>query len=95
MKSIQQFSWDNFEKIKRLGFGGQGEVYQLREKETGTIYAGKILIEDVDINQFMKQLNILLVLSYPTLIQSYGIISKPCSFIMDYCPNHSIQYYID
>ena len=47
IQPIPQFSWEYFKKIKRLGFGGQGEGYQLREKETGTIYACKILYENI------------------------------------------------
>ena len=77
-----------------IGIGGQGIVYKLEDIKTHKVYAVKVLKEDNSAESFLAEMNLLLQLNYPTLIHSYGLVLQPCYLIMEYCPNHSVQYYI-
>ena len=88
-------------KIKELGRGGSGTVYQVTKsvirEET---YVLKIMTQITQHNfqNFIKENEILSHLNHPNVIKTYGIFlsdeTNPPSILLEYCPNdifHSIK----
>ena len=65
-----------FKKIKRISKGGFGVVYKVEEKETGELFAAKIIDCDDDeemCNQMIKrEISIMMYARHPTIIKFIG-----------------------
>ena len=83
-----------------IGKGVQGKVHLLNELKTKKQYAVKILEDVEDINVIFEKNDIINNLNYPTIVKIHGYIppsinSPNVSIVMEYCPNKSVQYYLD
>ena len=85
-------------KINKIGEGGYGMVFKLKEKKTGKYFAVKMLKENnTDLtNSFFGEITILSKLNYPTVINLYGVnLEPPYYLITEYFPNKTVQDYIN
>ena len=96
--NVRIFRHEDFEEpslSNQIGSGGFGTVYKLHEKETGKLYAVKVLNEEIG-EFFFNEISIIKTLNYPTLLHFQGITDQyPYYIITEYIPNQSVQYYID
>lgn len=85
--------WENYEKIKKLGEGGMGEVWLVSHKETRGLFASKYLKSNVgrdkDLIRFKRELNALKKLNHENIIRLVDISEDPSmpGYIMEYCPD--------
>jgi serine/threonine protein kinase len=65
---------DDYEKVKLLGGGGQGEVWQLRRKSDGKMFAGKFVKRGVvPDDKIVGEAAMLYKFDHPGLVKGYGI----------------------
>ena len=104
-KNNEEFNSSNllriFDFIKKLGQGGFGEVYLVKQKMNNKYYVIKFLNQDFrkikDINFLYKEIDILIRLNHPKIIKLYSyFISKEgrLSLIMEYLPGGTLRQYI-
>ncbi|KAJ4975039.1 hypothetical protein NE237_008213 [Protea cynaroides] len=80
----------DLEKLKVLGHGNGGTVYQVRHKITSAIYALKIVHPDCDTNSrrnILREMEILRRTDSPFIVRCHGIIEKPfgdIAILMEY-----------
>ena len=80
---------ENYEALKQLGKGAYGKVYKVKNIKSGAIYAckhiSKLRIKDID--QFKREINILIKTDHPNIIKLYEIFESHHSFylIMEEC----------
>jgi len=81
----------DFEKLRVVGQGSFGKVLQVRHKQTGQIYAMKVLnkrtvIERDDVKSIQTEKSILMKLSSPFLVKLYSSFQTKDKlyFVMDY-----------
>ncbi|PKA49978.1 Mitogen-activated protein kinase kinase 4 [Apostasia shenzhenica] len=69
----------DFEKIKVLGHGNGGTVYQVRHRYTGAIYAMKTLTADDPVRrqQISREVDILRRTDSPAVVRCHGVIPTP------------------
>ncbi|KAL0917158.1 hypothetical protein M5K25_012205 [Dendrobium thyrsiflorum] len=69
----------DFEKIKVLGHGNGGTVYQVRHRRTGSVYALKTLTADDSLRrrQIAREVEILRSTDSPTVVHCHGVIPTP------------------
>ncbi|KAK8838600.1 hypothetical protein M9Y10_033232 [Tritrichomonas musculus] len=75
---------DQFELLEMIGQGQTSQVYKVREKKTGQIYAAKISLIDLDgeynskdaIRNLVREVNILCKFSHPSIVKFYGFDSE-------------------
>ena len=82
----------------RIGVGGCGEVFKLKEFRTGKIFAIKILFDDNQdlMSSFLSEIGIFSQLNYPTLLCLQGItLDDPKYIITEFMPNNTVHYYIE
>lgn len=64
---------NNFEKQRRIKKGGFGSIYLVKEKETGQIYAAKVLDCDDSAEQCKtlidREIGIMMLVNHPTIIK--------------------------
>ena len=72
LKTFQQSDFSEPQPSNFLGRGAYGSVYKLQQKSTCNHYAVKILDVEDDIN-FLKEINLINQLNYPTLLHLEGI----------------------
>ena len=80
---------DNYELVAKLGQGGYGNVYKVKNRKTGKIYACKHLSKR-DINnseKFEREINILIKADHPNIIRLYEVYQSKTSLylIMQMC----------
>ena len=80
---------DNYECVKQLGKGGYGKVYQVKNKNTGDLYACKKLSK-LNINnlvKFQREIDILIKTDHPNIIKLYEVFESTNSLylIMEEC----------
>ena len=80
---------DNYEVIKKLGKGGYGQVYQVRNKKSNELFACKKLSK-LDINnleKFEREIKILIQTDHPNIIKLYDVYTTTNSLylIMEEC----------
>ena len=98
---------NKYEKLKKIGSGGFGSVYEIKEKETQVIYAAKISIYEVDqcsndvIINLSREIDIISKLNHPSILKFIGFSSrnfknkqKP-TIISEYAPNFSLDKIIE
>lgn len=96
----------DYEKLDLIGHGSFGEVFMVREKKTGMIYAAKISISSIKANsnfmrETLREINILSRVYHPSIIKFIGV--SPTNFekepkpviITEYFPNGSLKKLID
>lgn len=89
-------SINDLEKLEEIGSGGGGKVFKVAQK---SIYALKVMniSEDSfsDIQQFMKEYEIMNILHHPNILKTHGIFlsdSKNApSILLEYCPKNLNQ----
>ena len=84
----------SYEFIKSLGKGGYGKVFQVRNKNTGQLFACKKLSK-LNVNnliKFKREINILQKMDHPNIIKLYDLFESKNSLylIMEEC--HGIHY---
>ena len=92
-----------YERQQKIGEGGFGVVYQLREKDEGTLYAAKISKLEIDqsrndtIIDLSREINIISQLNHPTILSYIGF--SPINFknkqkpviVTEYASNGSLD----
>ena len=72
----------NYEKIGKIGQGGFGEVFKVKDKETGNLYAAKVSIDEVDKNSkelldnISGEIDIFSKLNHPSILKFVGFSPK-------------------
>ena len=78
MSSNYNHLLDKFEKQSKLGEGGFGEVYKVKEKDTGSFYAAKISLKEINENStsamisLSREININAKLNHPSILKFVG-----------------------
>lgn len=75
---------DQFELLEMIGQGQTSQVYKVREKKTGQIFAAKISLIDLEgednskdaIRNLVREVNILCKFSHPSIVKYYGFTSE-------------------
>jgi serine/threonine protein kinase len=68
-----------YEEIEQLGGGGQGDVWKLRRKSDGELFAGKFVRRrQIPDDTIVREAEMLRTLDHPGLVKGYGI-GLPCS----------------
>ena len=104
-KNKEEFDSSNllrpYEFIKKLGEGGFGKVYLVRQKMSNKYYTIKILNHNSnnvkDINFLFKEINILMRLKHPQIIELYSFCltdENEFALIMEYIPGGTLKEYI-
>lgn len=97
---IEKFNIDlsKYEKNKLIGKGGCGEVYLIKEKDTGKEFAAKVITMSHNSSQIIKNgISIMMGSNNPTIIKIRGYSSSDfekkanTTIIMDYYPNKSLS----
>jgi len=85
-------SADSFQKLKLIGKGDVGKVYLVKHKESGKLYAMKMLykqemIKRNKVKRVLTEREILATASHPFIVTLYWSFQSPDKlyFIMDYC----------
>ncbi|KAJ4959863.1 hypothetical protein NE237_020579 [Protea cynaroides] len=95
--SQEDDSLSYLEKLKVLGHGNGGTVYQVRHKRTSAIYALKVVNGNCDTTvrrQIFCEMEILRRTDSPFIIKCHGIFEKPSgdiSFLMEYMDAGSLD----
>ena len=80
---------NNYECTKKLGKGGFGKVYQVKNKSNGKIYACKKLskLNISSLEKFQKEIDILMMMDHPNIIKLYEVFESDNSLylIMEEC----------
>ena len=104
-KNKEEFDSSNllrpYEFIKKLGEGGFGKVYLVRQKMSNKYYTIKFLNHNShnvkDINFLFKEINILMRLKHPQIIELYSFCltdENEFALIMEYIPGGTLKEYI-
>ncbi|KAK8965963.1 Mitogen-activated protein kinase kinase 5 [Platanthera guangdongensis] len=86
----------DFEKIKILGHGNGGTVYQVRHRRTGSIYALKTLAAEDSLQrrQVLREVEILRSMDSSTVVRCHGVIPTPSgdtSLLLEYMDAGSLE----
>ena len=80
---------NNYECTKKLGKGGFGKVYQVKNISNGKIYACKKLskLNISSLEKFQKEIDILMMMDHPNIIKLYEVFESDNSIylIMEEC----------
>jgi serine/threonine protein kinase len=89
---------EKYIKIKELGSGTFGKVYEIENKETKKKYACKHITKKkiCDMNKFNNEINIMREINHPNIIKLYEIVETQNKFylIMEYSEGGSLYNYI-
>ena len=91
-KPVTKISPEAFEKLTRLGRGGFSKVYLVRKKDTGKLYAMKVIKRNLASKWsgelVKREFKILKDLDHPSIVKLYYSFSTKNTYniIMDYCP---------
>ena len=72
--------WDVFEDIRTIGRGNFAKVKEVEHRETGEVFAVKMLDKDPDCNameDLVREVQILSVLRHPNIIRLYAAYESP------------------
>lgn len=93
--------FDSFEILEILGAGAFGKVFKVRLKETGEIFAMKVLekkylITNKALRYAITECNILKQVDHPFLIKLHFAFQTPdyLYMIIDYCPGGDLSFHI-
>ena len=87
---------DHFLILKKIGCGGFGDVYLVRRKDTGYLYAMKIIqkegIDKIHARILKRELKIFKDMDHPFVIKLYYSFQTNTSynFVMEYCPGRDL-----
>lgn len=94
--------WEHYEKIKRIGLGGMGEVWLVQNKKTRLPYAAKMLRPDKtrpkDETRFRREVEILMDMDHPNIAKIYDATTddeRPLGYLTEYCPAGDILHQKD
>ncbi len=87
-----------YDKVKKLGEGGMGEVWRVRDRETGKDYALKTMLSDVAKDDdaktlFLREAHIMESLRHKNVVQAYktGCANNTLYILMDLCEGGSVD----
>ena len=83
----------------KIGGGGYGIVFKLKELKSGKYYAVKFINSSpqnygIVLESFLDEVDALNRLDYPTIVHFHGFIPKPISIITEFIPNGNLYDYI-
>ena len=83
----------------KIGGGGFGIVFKLKELKTGKYYAVKFINSSpqnygIVLQSFLDEIDALIRLDYPTIVHFHGFTPKPISIITEFIPNGTLYDYI-
>ena len=66
----------NYEIIKKIGEGGYGKIYKVKNKESGDIRAMKQIMKSKipDIEKFQNEIKILSMVDHPNIVRLFEVI---------------------
>lgn len=75
-----QVDISNFEVVRKVGEGGFGKVFQVKDKSTGLTYAAKVSISSIDelaaeeekFGYLLREINIISKLDHPSILKYVG-----------------------
>ena len=89
---------EGFDKVSRLGKGGMGEVWKVRERKTGKIYALKTMLpavaaDDHSKTLFLREAKISTLLRHKNVVRAYdsGCANGVFYILMDLCEGGSVD----
>jgi len=83
--------WDVFDKVATLGEGMTGNVYSLRHKDTGSLYAGKSVskaaMQEALLDDLRNEIGVLITLDHPNVVKLYEVYEdyKEIYLVMEMC----------
>ena len=87
-----------YEKVQRLGRGGMGEVWKVRETKTGKYYALKTMLPQVAVNEqaktlFLREAKVSEQLDHKNVVRTYksGCANGVFYILMDLCEGGSVD----
>ena len=102
-KIMTLFKPEDFEApnmwTNKIGGGGFGIVFKLKELKTGKYYAVKFINSSpqnygIVLQSFLDEVDALNRLDYPTIVHFHGFTPKPISIITEFIPNGTLYDYI-
>lgn len=87
---------DSFQKLGKLGRGGFSKVYLVRKKDTGKLYAMKVIIKSFAAKWsgelVRREFQIMSSLNHPGIVKMYYSFSteRSYNFVMEYCPRGNL-----
>ncbi len=85
--------WD-LEIKELLGEGQFGKVHRALWKTTPVATKVNNSLTNDDKDLIIKELDTLIMVHHPNIIQIFGFVHKPFSIVMEYLPNKDLLYYI-
>jgi len=89
---------EGYEKVQRLGRGGMGEVWKVREKKTGKYFALKTMLPQMAINEqaktlFLREAKVSEQLDHKNVVRTYksGCANGVFYILMDLCEGGSVD----
>jgi serine/threonine-protein kinase len=83
---------EGYEIIRQLGIGGYGAVYLARRKKDGLLFAVKVMLARVAVQEssrkaFLHEMGVLKSLRHPNIVSllEHGTIGSAFYFVMEYC----------
>lgn len=75
---VNTIDLNDYEKLNPIGEGGFGEVFELQNKKTGEIFAGKISLKMYDLNDpkdslyIHREVETMCRLNHPSILRYHG-----------------------
>ena len=89
---------EGYEKVQRLGRGGMGEVWKVREKKTGKYFALKTMLPQMAVNEqaktlFLREAKVSEQLDHKNVVRTYksGCANGVFYILMDLCEGGSVD----
>jgi serine/threonine protein kinase len=100
--AIESVGPDSFTYVKRLGKGSFGEVFQVRHRDSGQVYAMKVLrknriIPENLLRYAMTERNVLSYMHHPYIVSLYFAFqtSQNLVMVLQFCPGGNLQQLIE
>lgn len=100
--TTQKVGPESFDFVKKLGKGSFGEVFQVRHRETGGVYAMKLLDKEkltkYDMLRYAEtERNVMSFVKHPYIVSLHFAFQTPSFLVlvMQFCPNGNLQNQID
>lgn len=89
--------WDSYEVLKRLGWGGMGEILHVRDRRNSYDFAAKIMRPDhmgyASLKeQFAREIEIHRHLQHPNIVACYHVFQEPLGMLLQYIGGGSLRH---